>query len=420
MSTVTLKDNDSGSFCGVDYRATSNVWATARNAASGSNYASRTAAGMYKSGSDYTIYRTHFLFNAAAAGLSGKMITSAYLRLNIQDDEWSGYGAPGDDDYHIVAANGCHNVLDESDYGRIGTVGNTSFGSKPMDELLYGYYDIPLNAAGIAYLNTWKDSIIDLGVRGGYDLYNTPSDTPSMRWFGAYTGEDAWLVITCSDLEVQTDDPTNVSNTGATLNGTLVEDGSDTPVTVSFVAGLTSACSDWAGGSSNGPEGNSVTAEFAAVAAGVGTPGATIYYKAKAVGNSTATVYGAVKSFRLADYPSRPLTRVCGIRGVFHAGIGGQGGKFYMELLLGGLYTDWIPSVNKYTPSVGEQSQSPNNMGIVQRISQQIPTFPPDWNNLQTGMNRFRPGNLLDRYFEAKKTEPNLKFSDYKKRLNNG
>jgi len=59
-------------------------------------------------------------------------------------------------------------------------------------------------------------------------------------------------------------------------------------------------------------------------------------------------------------------------------------------------------------------------MGIVQRISQQIPTFPPDWNNLQTGMNRFRPGNLLDRYFEAKKTEPNLKFSDYKKRLNNG
>jgi hypothetical protein len=100
-------------------------------------------------------------------------------------------------------------------------------------------------------------------------------------------------------------------------------------VTVSFEAGLTSACSDWAGGSQSVIHGESFDAiiDLAAIGASAGN---TIYFRAKAY-NGVVTAYGEVLSFTLAGYPTVTTTRVSGLTHRW------QPGRYVLEVDLGGL-----------------------------------------------------------------------------------
>ena len=180
-----------------------------------------------------------------------------------------------------------------------------------------------------------------------------------------------WFTVTYAvTLAVQTDPATNISSGNAQLNGTLTDDGDSPPITVSFEAGLTSACSDWAGGASTGTEGN----PFDAIITDL-IPGETYYFRAKAT-DGTTIVYGTVLSFSVAQGPSRPLTRVSSIRHLFQAGENGRPGVYRQEIILGGLSAGWFPTFTGVTPT----APPPTIPDVVS------PTF-PNTVNLSKSMN---------------------------------
>lgn len=258
-----------------------------------------------------------------------------------------------------------------------------------------GWVEFVLNAAGLALV---QNGYITISVLLTLDKDNTPPaweyvKLAFVQFAAAQLAPNTQvpqLVITYTTISVRTDPATNVSSGNATLNGTLLEDGGDTPVTCYFDYGLTSACE-----LGNIPVGGIVVTEgnsYLLVLTGL-SPNTTYYFKAKAVGTSGATVYGSVLSFGSASYPSRPLTRVTAIHTVFRAGRGGQPGEYYQELLLGGLATEWIPALRSYQPTVGE-GKKPGEMGI----NYKPVTFPPDMNALAKNMNMFFPQNQYRQY----------------------
>lgn len=281
-------------------------------------------------------------------------------------------------------------LLTADDYDQVGAT--VLCGSPPTITATGVWYEWPLNAAGLAKLINGN---ILFAFRMTWDTANA-----APTWIGSgqsHAGFESWtgsgnpeLVITTTTISVRTDPATFVSSGNATLNGTLLEDGGDTPVTCYFDYGLTSACE-----LGNIPVGGIVVTEgnsYLLVLTGL-SPNTTYYFKAKAVGTSGATVYGSVLSFGSASYPSRPLTRVTAIHTVFRAGRGGQPGEYYQELLLGGLATEWIPALRSYQPTVGE-GKKPGEMGI----NYKPVTFPPDMNALAKNMNMFFPQNQYRQY----------------------
>ena len=178
-----------------------------------------------------------------------------------------------------------------------------NFGSVPKSEYITmptGFYsDEPFDIAitDLSVINI-SGTEVWLGVRTKYDgeniePNNSGGDIGQLQW----AIDTATLEITWTVMSVQTDPATGVSSTGATLNGTLLDDGDNPPITVGFQAGDTPDTDDWEGGAQTGTEGNPFDAGFDAIAAGM-SPGDTIYFRAYATDGSV-TVYGEVLSFVL-------------------------------------------------------------------------------------------------------------------------
>ncbi len=99
-------------------------------------------------------------------------------------------------------------------------------------------------------------------------------------------------------LSVTTNDATNITTTGVTLNGNLKELGTVSPVDVSFEWGTSSASYSY----NTTAEAMSATGAFSSPLSDL-NPGTTYYFRAKAVGDGTS--YGGEKSFTtLATTPN--------------------------------------------------------------------------------------------------------------------
>jgi hypothetical protein len=160
-------------------------------------------------------------------------------------------------------------------------------------------------------------------------------------------------------MSVQTDPATNISSSGATLNGTLTDDGSDTPVYCSFQWGLTPAY-----GTETLAEAVAESATFSKVIGNNLIAGTTYHFRAKAVGASGATVYGADRTF-VTGGGDDLLIRVQGIVHRFAAGENGQPGVYEMELQLGGLSSQFIPPLQskKAMPTIETEEMTAQNTG---------------------------------------------------------
>lgn len=268
------------------------------------------------------------------SSLGGATVLSAVYRVKfiapvIENASWTNCG--------VVMVNANPAATDHLANSDFQTCGTTAYSEVITDDSMVADADrdIALNAAGLAALN----AVIAVGgifkfaiIESGYDRSGTiPDETQTANYrqavLGWSTSQQTKIIVEEYTLTVQTDPATEVSSTSAVLNGTLVDGGDD--VTCSFMAGLTTDCTDWAGGSQNVDEPNSFDAEFDAVAAGI-PPGSTVYFKAKAVSGGV-TAYGEVLSFTLANFPTVGTTRVSGL---VHRW---QPGHYVLEVNLGGL-----------------------------------------------------------------------------------
>jgi len=124
---------------------------------------------------------------------------------------------------------------------------------------------------------------------------------------GAATpGSDGTFTTTTPQLSVSTVAASAVSTTSATMNGNLLDLGSDTTANVSFNYGLTTSL-----GTSTTPQGKTATGSFSASLAGL-TPGTIYYYRANASGvQSAQTVYGSTLTFTTGSAPSGCSSNCC-------------------------------------------------------------------------------------------------------------
>lgn len=124
---------------------------------------------------------------------------------------------------------------------------------------------------------------------------------------GAATpGADAYFTTPTPQLSVSTVAASSVSTTSATINGNLLDMGSDTTANVSFDYGLTTSL-----GTSTTPQGKMATGSFSASLASL-TPGTTYYFRAKANGvQSAQTVYGSTLTFTTGTAPSGCSSNCC-------------------------------------------------------------------------------------------------------------
>lgn len=239
-------------------------------------------------------YRTVALFNTTT--LPSQQIVSATLKFNT-NSKWDNLVATPS--LYVVAAPTANNTfLVAADYQVLGSV---SFAAVKVwaDIPAAGELILILNAAGIASINAGGYS--KFGLKWSYDILavTPPWIDNKDTGFGYLQSGDWVLTITTTTIAVTTNPATNITANSAQLNGTLTEDGTDTPVQCSFEYGLTSAY-----GSTTTPATVTEGSSFSAVVSGL-SRGTTYHFRAKAVGTSGATVYGADRTFttksRLGD-----------------------------------------------------------------------------------------------------------------------
>jgi len=134
---------------------------------------------------------------------------------------------------------------------------------------------------------------VDFDVGDLISIMVTPSEAdpsePVMSWTAKLTAGENSSVST-TPPEVTTNDATNITTTGARLNGNLTSMGTATSVSVSFEWGTSPGVYP----NTTTPEVVSATGTFFFDLSGL-TPGYTYYFRAQAVGDSTA--YGSENSF---------------------------------------------------------------------------------------------------------------------------
>lgn len=302
---------------------------------------------VFVNSADHFFYGARMYWTVDRNDWSGTVVSAYFTGTKTGFTDNYGYGYSVCKAYPVVLANPA--AVASSDWN---SHSKTSVATLSVDGDTCTW---TLNSTAIDALNDTEKQYVTFAIGVDRDMENGASPA-ELSWYyypGWLITLAAKLVITVTTISVQTDAATSIASGNATLNGTLIEDDSDTPVTCSFVYGKTSACELGAVGGETVVQG----ATYDYVLTGLDT-NTTYYFKAKAVGNSTATVYGSVLSFSTANYPSRPLTRVCGIHSRFRAGVSGQSVHEYrMELLLGGLETDWIPPYSRWEPSLAGDKQ---------------------------------------------------------------
>jgi len=280
----------------------------------------------------------------AGLGVTADKISQVRLLLEGYDTsikQWpAGFGSKPT--LGVVSANPANPAaLAISDYG---TLGSTLL----SDEIAFDDWQatnpnvLALTAGGISQVSL--DGTTKLGIRWSNDRLGVAPTWASNQtgFLNARTDQAEQsllpiLEITYTTIAVQTDPATNVTGYSAQLNGTLTDDGSDTPVYCSFEWGLTTAYGDTTLGE---PVAESAT--FSKVIGNNLVPGTTYHFRAKAVGASGATVYGADRTFNSLTQADS-LIRVQGIVHRFAAGENGQPGVYEMEQSLGGLSSQFIP-----------------------------------------------------------------------------
>jgi hypothetical protein len=210
--------------------------------------------------------------------------------------------------------------------------------------------EFPLNAAGLAYVIA-NAPTVSFAMRWARDVAGSAPtwpeqyDTINVNLSGT---EEAGLglITNVSTLEVQTDAATSITGTSATLNGTLIDDSSDTPVMCSFEWGLTTAY-----GNTTLPEVVAESASYSKVIGNNLTPGTTYHFRAKAVGASSYTVYGDDMTFNSS--PTASQMRVTGLVHYFKAG---PSPVYQLEIIRGGLGgSTYLPPVFPSAPIATEQ-----------------------------------------------------------------
>ena len=219
---------ETASVDGLVYEATQAIWATIRTAAGdGADDSGDTAlvgSSCSATEDEYNrLYRILALFDTS--GIGELIIASAVLSLrgsaklnNIANADINVYSsAPASDD-ELVA-------------GDYATLGGTPFCDTAItwgDWVTGGYNDFTLNAAGLAAIN--KTGISKFGARSAYhDVGNNPppwvSDTYRGRIYCWTTDKGAdyqpKLVVTYESPSVTSNDPTNITSEGATLQGEI-------------------------------------------------------------------------------------------------------------------------------------------------------------------------------------------------------
>jgi hypothetical protein len=342
----------------ISHSGTKELWATHHDAADGAANNWSILSAMFQASTDtnkwFAIVRGGVSFDATA--LTG-IITSAKIRLYCESilNEFGAY-SPVLSIYTFSPTDPAS--YDSGDYSHFGTTRLCDTNVWPTGA---GWYEFPLNAAGLALLSA---GVLSFGLRLVDEAADTPPAPPSWVYdqvSANFTGQAyqpeldtncPQLVVEALVLTVRTDPATDVSSTSATLNGTLMDGGDD--VTCSFEAGLTSACDDWAGGAKNVDTPDPFDAQFDAVAAAIPS-GSTVYFRAKAV-LGALTAYGDVLSFTLANFPVDGLMRVSSIIDRYKAGSNGQPGEYRMELVLGGLSTVHLPPFSQTMQTLPEQT----------------------------------------------------------------
>jgi hypothetical protein len=239
------------------------------------------------------------------------------------------------------------------DYTNYALVQSTLFGSKAKaDWNSSGWNEITLNADGRAAIV--PGGYTPIALRISYDRLNSPPSWGAYK--GAafqFVGRDSTpgpiLSITYTTISVQTDPATEISSLSARLNGTLLDDGDDTPVQCGFQWGKTVTYN-------NAVSVGNVTesSTFSVVIGNNLEPGQTYHFRAFAVGASGAIVYGADRTFIASN--SSADTRVTSIIRYFSAG---PDPVYQMEILRGGVGGVYIPPTLTKKPYSTEDTTAP-------------------------------------------------------------
>jgi len=155
------------------------------------------------------------------------------------------------------------------------------------------------------------------------------------------------LIITYTQMEVQTDAATSVTQTSATSNGTLISGG---PAACNFQWGKTTNYENSETDAVSKTDGQSFSFDLTNL-----DPGTTYHFRAKAVdpADSNYIVYGSDKSFT-TDVLALPLDKTLRVSGLVHrfsAGEGGRPGIYKLEVLLGGLSSIHVTPVSMKEPT---------------------------------------------------------------------
>lgn len=281
------------------------------------------------------IRRWRLLYNTSGIG-AGATIVSAYITLTCLSKDFAGSGKQ----FNLTIVDGAGTTGDTGDFQiLLGKV--VSCGSQATSGITVGVpFAIALNATGLALISKTGNTLF--GIRSSNDISIDGAGIPAVGDVERlYMASSATLSITYTGIAVQTDPATYISATGATLNGTLLDDGSDTPVTCSFQYGLTTSYE------LGDNIGQIVVTEGTSWSTAIGTnltPGATYHFRAKAVGLSGATVYGQDRTFGTAA-PAEPLVRVSSL---IHRW---SPGNYSLEIIMGGLSGQFVSPVGTPKPS---------------------------------------------------------------------
>ena len=301
------------------------------------------------------LLRTIFLFDTTSIP-SGATISSAKVSLHLYLKTDGLLILPA---ANIFASNpASNNDLINADYQCLGTVPFSSeIGYNDWAEETR--HDFPLNANGLAAIN--KGGITKLGLRES--KYDAPNITPAwvkdkFSYFYIYAAEKGgdyrpYLEVTFSTaIAVITNAATSTTQTGATLNGSLTNDGG-AACTCSFEYGLTDAYGNTATATGTYTSGQT----FLKAITGL-TPGTLYHFRAKA-DNGTTIGYGDKLTFTTTgeSYPTEAITRVSSLVHRYSRG----DRSYSLEVFLGGLTSEGaLPRISRHPePTIPYQPVAP-------------------------------------------------------------
>ena len=252
MTQITFEDSNANSSYGAKLARLNAIssWALLRS--SGGTHITSTTVGKVSFGTDTItdfwrdLYRSILIFPTSSIP-DGATITSATVRLRGYDKGNPGVLSPNINIFSAAPADPSNLVV--GDFDRLGVDFLCDNAISYPGWVLGDWNEFALNATGIAAIN--KTGLTAIGVmESAYDyggatpVWFSPVGNTYISFYGSVIGipgRQPQLIVTYSTgIQATTDIASSITSTGATLNGTLDDEGAGACI-CSFDYGLTVA-----------------------------------------------------------------------------------------------------------------------------------------------------------------------------------